>query len=408
MTNGNLQNIEDESKRRAAHKLLAAAALAVALILPTGMALRAQPAPQTPPAPQAVPEPPEPPDTPDPLDLPEPPDPSEQSQIFLFNDHSVHLGVVLDEVTAQKAQDLKLPAVAGALVTEVQKGSAAEKAGLQAGDVITDFDGIHVRSSAELRRLIRETPSGRTVEIKVVREGRKRILSAKLEASKNQFWWKPPGQQYYPEIIPPPGEHSFPQIIPPAMGRRVTLGIEGDDLTPQLAKYFGVEQGSGVLVSEVTLGGAADKAGVKAGDVITQVDGKPVRGVEDLRRALNQNFTGETRKVSLTVVREHHERTMTAELTRPWIEQDRTYLNLDPSVKMDLAELPATVGEIRARAEELRNLANSQRALIQSQVLEQQKILQKEWRQQLQEQLQSLKGFEVQKPQTTLNHNDEI
>jgi predicted metalloprotease with PDZ domain len=369
------------------------------------MALRAQPAPQTPPAPQAVPQPPEPPDTPD---LPEPPDPYEQSQMFVFNDHSVHLGVVLDEVTAQKAQDLKLPAVAGALVTEVQKGSAADKAGLQAGDVITDFDGIHVRSSAELRRLIRETPSGRTVEIKVFREGRRHTLSAKLEASKNQFWWKPPGQQYYPQIIPPPGEHNLPQIIPPAMGRRVTLGIEGDDLTPQLAKYFGVEQGAGVLVSEVTLGGAADKAGVKAGDVITQVDGKPVRGVEELRRALNENFTGETRKVSLTVVRDHHERTMTAELTRPRIEQDRTYLNLDPSIKMDLAELPATMGEIRAQAEDLRNLANRQRALIQSQVIEQQKILQKEWQQQLQEQLQSLKGFDVQKPPSAAHGDHEI
>ena len=71
-----------------------------------------------------------------------------------------------------------------------------------------------------------------------------------------------------------------------------------------------------MLISEVTKGGAADKAGLKAGDVIVQVDGKPISGVEELRDALNDNFTGDTRKVSLTIVRDHHEQTVNADLTR--------------------------------------------------------------------------------------------
>ena len=118
------------------------------------------------------------------------------------------------------------------------------------------------------------------------------------------------------------------------------LGISADDLTPQLAQYFGVKQGKGVLISEVTTGGAADKAGLKAGDVIVQVDGKPISGVEELRDALNDNFTGDTRKVSLTIVRDHHEQTVNAELTRSQPGQKRTSNAPKPGSELDLAQLP--------------------------------------------------------------------
>jgi C-terminal processing protease CtpA/Prc len=322
--------IHSQSFESSAARLMAGIALAIALSFSGGTALHAHPAPQNQPASQAAPEPP---DLPEPPELPDPPDPSEPPQVYIFNDHSIHLGVALDDVTEKKALELKLPSIAGAIVTDVQKGSAAEKAGVQAGDVISDFDGVHVRSSAELRRLIRETPSGRTVEMKVIREGRSHTLSAKLEAVQNpstfnyMFKRKSPGQPFFQPMTPPMAEH------------RATLGIQGDDLTPQLAKYFGVKQGSGVVVFEVTLGGPADKAGVKAGDVITQVDGKAVNGVEELRRALNENFSGETRKVKLTLVRDHRELTLTAELTRPQQDEYRTFLNINREPKAELGQL---------------------------------------------------------------------
>src|ERR1019366_899982 len=109
--------------------------------------------------------------------------PPDSAQFFVLNDGTVHLDVTLRDVTAEEAEALKLPAVAGAIVNSVQKGSAAAKAGIEAGDAIIEFDGIRVRSSAEMRRLIRETPAGRTVAIKIVRNGKASVLSAKLDAS---------------------------------------------------------------------------------------------------------------------------------------------------------------------------------------------------------------------------------
>jgi len=82
------------------------------------------------------------------------------------------LGVGVDEVTAERAKELKLPAERGVLVTEVQADSPAAKAGLKVNDVITEFNGQRVEGTAQLRRLIRETPSGRTVQLTIWREGR--------------------------------------------------------------------------------------------------------------------------------------------------------------------------------------------------------------------------------------------
>ena len=401
-------SMQIETKGHAVNRrLLSGLALAMALSIAGGVVLHGQTAPTPPPAPQAAPEPPEPPEPPEVPDLPELPDPAEPPdapQMFVFNDGSVHLGVTLGDITADKAQALKLPAVAGAIVNSVQKDSAAAKAGLEAGDAIVEFDGIHVRSSAELRRLIRETPAGRTVAIKILRNGKTSVLSAKLEAADNHmnfnynYKFKNPGPMFFTEIGPPPGGH------------RVTLGISGDDLTPQLAKYFGVTQGTGVLIAEVTLGGPADKAGLKAGDVIIQVDGQPVKGVQELRHTLNDNFSGDARKVNLTIIRDHHEQSITADLTRSQPVERRTSNAEGPESKLDLEQLPLQAEQLRAQAEQLRSLADTQRAAIQSEVLQQQKYLKGEWQQQLQQQMRALKDQLRQMPdlQAVMQQDGEI
>lgn len=226
--------------------------LAVALLGAGGGVLHGQNVPNPQPAPQVAPQPrPEPEVAPEP---PEPPDPPESAEIYLMNDGTAHLGVTLGDVTTEKAQELKLPAVAGAIVNSVQKESAAAKAGIEKGDAIMEFDGVRVRSSAELRRLIRETPAGRTVEMKIVRDGKTRVLSAKLQASSNNFnlngpEMRLPSINVMPEIRIPP--MNFPDSYSIFGAHRATLGIDGDDLTPQLAQYFGVKQGKGILISEV-------------------------------------------------------------------------------------------------------------------------------------------------------------
>jgi len=325
-------------------------------------------------------------ETPEP---PEPPDPPESGQVFFLNDGTAHLGVNLGDVTAEKAQELKLPAVAGALVNSVQKDSAAAKAGIEVGDAIMEFDGVRVRSSAELRRLIRETPAGRTVELKIVRDGKTRVLSAKMEASTKELNYSYNG----PEIRIPP--FHVPEINIPPMDfsgfgdHRTTLGISADNLTPQLAQYFGVKQGKGILISEVTKGGAADKAGLKAGDVIVQVDGRPISGVEELRATLNDNFTGDTHKVNMIIVRDHHEQTVSVELTRSPAREMHTSSAARQGYDQALAQL---------------------RAQIQAEVAAQQQQMHGEWQRQLQEQMKSLKDQikQMQELRVALHQEGEI
>ncbi len=350
-------------------KIFSAWALSIALLVAGAGILRAQEAPEP----------------------PEPPDPPDSEQFFLLNDGSAHLGVTLRDVSAEKAHELKLPAVAGALVSTVQRGSAAAKAGLEAGDAIIEFDGIHVRSSAELRRLIRETPNGRTVDIKVVRDGKTQVLSAKLESSSVNLSFNGPGLRL-PSINVTPEIHIPPMDFPIFSDHRAMLGISAEELTPQLAQYFGVKQGKGVLVSEVTTGGPADKAGIKAGDVIVLVEGKPISGMEDLRAALNDNFTGDTRKVSLTIVRDRHEQTVNAELTRSQTWENRSYNDAAQSYTRALEQLKrAQDSQQRKQEIELRGRADAQRAMVQAEVLKEQQKERAEWQRQLQQQMKSLK-----------------
>jgi membrane-associated protease RseP (regulator of RpoE activity) len=271
-------------------------------------------------------------------EAPEPPEAPEAPDVAIGNldsqllaaEGTGWLGVTLKDVTAEKARDLKLPGEYGALVESVEADSAAAKAGLQKGDVIVEFAGERVRSVAHLRRLIRETPAGRTVSLQVIRDGQARTLSAKLQSQSSQYYVEGP-EIHIPEMnIAPtyPGPFDFRGFNFAFGGGRPTLGISGDELTTQLATYFGVKQGKGVLVREVVVGSPAAKAGLKAGDVIVAVDGKSVATVTELRQALEIKPGEEKRKLDLTVVRDHHEQTVPVELERPGLgERERVALD---------------------------------------------------------------------------------
>ena len=260
---------------------------------------------------QEAPEPPEPPGAPD--------SPLEDALIQSATlDGNAWLGIQLKDVTAEKARELKLPGEYGALVASVDEHGPAAKAGLQKGDVIVEFAGERVRSEAQLRRLIRETPPGRTVSLQVIRDGQARTLSAKLQARWNHLYLQTPEVnipqiEINPNLMVPFNNRNFTFML----GGRPTLGVTGEELTSQLAGYFGVKQGKGVLVSEVVAGSPAATAGLKAGDVIVAVDGKEVATVAELRKAVELKSGEDKRKLNLTVVRDHHEQTVPVELTRP-------------------------------------------------------------------------------------------
>lgn len=235
---------------------------------------------------------------------------------FLFrgDEGGAWLGVTIGDVNAEKAKELKLAGEFGAFVKEVHENSPAAKAGLLKDDVIVEFAGEKVRSAAQVRRLVRETPADRTVTIVITRAGQNKTLSAKLEGHANQFFEMPT-----PAIAatPMPNIH-MPEFNFSWVDRGARLGISADELTPQLAEYFGVKQGKGILVREVVVGSAAEKAGLKAGDVIVAVDGKEVPSVGKLRRALaSDKEAKEKRKVALTIVRDKREQTLSVEIAAP-------------------------------------------------------------------------------------------
>jgi len=277
------------------------------------------------------------------------------------------MGVALRDVTADKAHELKLPGEYGAIVQKVEPDSPASKAGLEKGDVILEFNGERVWSVAELSRRVRETPPGRTISLRVSRDGRARTVSVKLESHGNEFLSYMPGPSVVqiPEVKVPPFNFNFEGLMG---GPR--LGIEADDLTSQLAGYFGVKQGKGVLVREVNSGSPAEKAGLKAGDCIVAVDGKEVASVGELRDALRSEsgtVAGEKREHTLAIVRDRHEQSIKVQVEEGprWVQPEADELE---GLTDEIASLRSSAPEARFQAEQLRRELEGQSGQIRAQV----------------------------------------
>jgi len=244
-----------------------------------------------------------------------------QASLFASSDEgSGWLGVEIDEVTTEKAHNLNLPATRGAIVAEVEPNSPAAKAGLKPNDVILEYDGQAVEGTVQFRRLIRETPPGRTVELTISRDGHTQNLSVEL-ADRNAYYEK--RMEGRMRDLEKPFAFSTPNFDFHMMGpeallmdtRTPILGINAEDVSGQLGAYFGAPGNSGVLVREVRSGTPAEKAGLKAGDVIIKVDGKPVKSLAELREQLRDKSDQKT--VSLAVLRKGSELNIPIEIERP-------------------------------------------------------------------------------------------
>ncbi|MGE0454882.1 MAG: PDZ domain-containing protein [Vicinamibacteria bacterium] len=221
------------------------------------------------------------------------------------------LGVSLEEVGKDDVARLKLPEERGAIVTSVETGSPAEKAGLQKDDVVMAFQGDSIHTAAQLSRLVRESPAGRTVNLDVSRGGRSQRVQATLgERSRSGDWHfempdldielpEPPLPPDAPEAPRAPllprmrAPRAFgPDFFMGAWGGPRKLGIQYQEVGEQLAKYFRLADDRGVLVSDVEPDGPAAKAGMQAGDVILKVGERSVRDGDDLRSALSRSEPG--------------------------------------------------------------------------------------------------------------------
>ncbi|MGA2463008.1 MAG: DegQ family serine endoprotease [Thermodesulfobacteriota bacterium] len=166
------------------------------------------------------------------------------------------LGVSIQEVTPELAKSFDLKEKKGALVSQVVSGGPAEKAGIEQGDIILEFDGKEVSDAKDLPRIVASTPVAKTVTLKVSRNGKITDRQVKLGEMEEKV-----------EVTKAPSHKS--------------LGITVQNLTPEIAKGLGLKKETGVVVTRVELGSPAENAGIQTGDVIREVNRKPIKDVED-------------------------------------------------------------------------------------------------------------------------------
>jgi serine protease Do len=206
------------------------------------------------------------------------------------NSQGSYLGVGMREVT-DPARFLNLPIESAVEVTSIVPDSPAEKAGLQVGDLIFHFDGKPVEGNEQFSRLVRDTPPGREVRLDLIRWGQPQTVTVKVALRKLQPLQIGPGM----------GSIGF-QMQTPDMARslsamrNIALGVEAEPVDGQLAQYFGVKEG--VLVRSVVKGSSAEKAGIRAGDVIVKFDGAPVAVPQDISNRIRV-LRGKTAQIAL-------------------------------------------------------------------------------------------------------------
>ena len=208
------------------------------------------------------------------------------------------------------------PTAHGAEIDSVRGESPAARAGLRPDDIIVELDGERVRSARQLARLISETPPGRTVKAVVVRDGQPLDVELTPEARSDSRVLGPWMEglerlgRDVREMIP---HVELPEVEVQILRRPGRLGVRVHELSSQLAEYFGVR--TGVLVASVLEDSPAAEAGVKAGDVITTVDGWTVNDPRDLRGRVESIEDGKDFTIGL--VRDRRELTETATIAEP-------------------------------------------------------------------------------------------
>ena len=258
---------------------------------------------------------------------PEPPEPPEEfSNTFsLMIEGGGFLGVYGEDINNENMGRYRLSQARGVGVTQVVQGSAAEKAGLRKDDVILRIDGENVTSVRKLNRLVSEIAPDHSVRITISRGGAEQELTATMGKRKSPSMvrdfggpdakvWKFEGPHFElgdlfdnKELFNNRGLFNNNGDLAFMLSNSRRIGVSTMQLTKQLADYFGITGGRGVLVTAVTEDGPAAKAGVKAGDVITAIDGEEIDSPGDVSRVISRKKEGD---VTLTVIRNKSQQTI--------------------------------------------------------------------------------------------------
>jgi serine protease Do len=175
------------------------------------------------------------------------------------------LGVSIQQITPELAKTFDLKQASGALVSDVMGASPAEKAGMKQGDVIVEFDGKKVKSSSELPHIVGSTSVGKEVIMKIIRDGEELALQVKVGELKDE---------------------QLAALAPSSTKSK--LGIDIQQLTPELSRRFGIKDDRGVVVTGVEPDSPGEAAGLQPGDLILEINRSKVATVSQARRALEK------------------------------------------------------------------------------------------------------------------------
>ena len=175
-----------------------------------------------------------------------------------------YLGTTVQKITPEIADSLGLKQNAGALVADVVKGGPAEKAGVKSGDIIVEFDRKEIKDSSDLPAAVARVAPGTAVQLKIARDGKQISLPLTV------------GEMKESEVVAAAGQES-------------EMGLTVQPVTPDIAQSLGLERAEGLVVASVKPGSAADEAGLRSGDVITQVNRRPVKNLADYNREISRN-----------------------------------------------------------------------------------------------------------------------
>jgi membrane-associated protease RseP (regulator of RpoE activity) len=227
------------------------------------------------------------------------------------------LGVHVEDVTKENMSRYGMRDVRGVGVTEIVKDSPAEKAGLRKDDVILGFNGESVTSTRKLHRLVSESSADQNVRLTISRGGSEQEVSATLSKRQGTGMLNAKiredikqKMELFKKEMPKFKNSDGTWVFNTGSYRRI--GVATQTLTKQLADYFGVSEG--ILVTSVNDNSPAAKAGLKAGDVITAVDGEKVNSPGDISRAIGKKQDG---PVTLTVVRDRNTRSVIVTPEKP-------------------------------------------------------------------------------------------
>jgi serine protease Do len=189
-----------------------------------------------------------------------------------------HLGVRLTDLDSDRAKVLRLGEARGAEVIGVEENGPAEQAGIRTGDVLLSYNGENIVGAQQLGRLVAETPQGRKVTVQYSRDGKveSAVVTTGAPRAANLNFPGGPGFE-----VPDLQNLAILDIPNPMLiWKNSALGIEGESVDSQLARYFGVKRG--VLIRSVEKASPAEKAGLKAGDVLTAIGAHEVSAPRDV------------------------------------------------------------------------------------------------------------------------------